>query len=332
MFCSGPRRIVRTGVTAALLLGVGTALAVGVFGRDRVGAVFHEARGALTDAIDSNITDPVALRAQLRSLQEQYPHRIGEVRGDLAELRAQMTQLQRELAVSNRVVELADDDIGTLQAGLDQAQQVLSEQVALASLDNTNVEHDVVIVFKGERVPVAQANTKLDHVTATRNAYASRAADIQRDLGYLSQQEGQLTNLLTKLETEQTAFQTQLFDLDRQIDAIGRNERMISIMGDRQKTLDEQSRYRAGSLDQVTARLADIRAKQEAQLQSLAAVQDHFSYEDEAKRELDRQSSAQPRQAVTPSAKVTKKVIEVDPAKSPAKDANSTGSISSANR
>jgi chromosome segregation ATPase len=307
------RNLVRIAVITGAVGALGIGAATLVAGPDRVGAFFTQTRSQINATIDSQITDPVALRAQLRDLQAQYPARIGQVRSDLAQLREQRAQLERDMAVSNRVVDLADQDSDKLTSALDHAQSATVTNVALG------VEHEIVIVFRNERINLEAATTKLNQVNATRNAYASRAADIQRDLGYLTQQEGQLATLLNKLETEQTAFQTQLFDLDRQIDAIARNDRMIDVMASRQRTLDEQSRYRAASLDQINSKLADIRAKQEAQLASLANVSDHFSYEDAAKSQIDREgASAAPRKVQRATPRIAPTVIEINPDSLPA--------------
>src|SRR5262249_39819198 len=147
--------------------------------------------------------------------------------------------------VSQRVISMADSDLDKLSAALSHAESAQIQNASFGSGDGDMVEHKVVIVFKNEKLPVEQAQVKSNQIAATRNAYAQRAADIQRDLGYLGQQERQLTQLASKLDAEQTSFQTQMFDLDRQIDAIGRNDHMIGILKDRQATLNEQSRYRA---------------------------------------------------------------------------------------
>ncbi|MBX3407139.1 MAG: hypothetical protein KF869_10270 [Phycisphaeraceae bacterium] len=306
------RNIVRIAVITAAAGALGLGAATLVAGPDRVGAFFTQAKSKINQKIDSQITDPVALRAQLRDLQAQYPRRIGEVRSDLAQLREQRAQLERDLAVSMRVIELADQDSERLTAALDHAESANIQNVALG------VDHQIVIVFRNERIDTAMANSKLNQVNATRNAYAARAADIERDLGYLARQEGQLSTLLAKLETEQTAFQTQLFDLDRQIDAIARNDRMIDVMSSRQRTLDEQSRYRAASLDQINSKLADIRAKQESQLASMAGMAERFSYEDAAKSQLDREASSTGRRALPAPTKVRPTVIEINPDSLPA--------------
>lgn len=309
--------IVRGAVIGAI--GLGTAAVIA--GPHRLSSLFTQARSSINDRIDRNITDPVALRAQLKTLAAQYPRRIGEVRGDLAQLREQQAQLQRDLAVSNRVMALADADLDRLSAALGQAQSAVVQAASFGpSADGAAVDHRVLIVFKGERIDPGQAQVRSNQIAATRNAYAQRAADIQRDLGYLSQQERQMTQLLTKLEAEHTSFQTQMFDLDRQIDSIARNDRMIQIIKDRQETLDDQSRYRAASLDQITSKLADIRARQEATLESLARTSEHFSYEDAAKAQIDREAAGDPalRTSMPARSAAAPTIIEIDPDRLPA--------------
>lgn len=306
--------VVRGGAIAAL--GVGAMVVVA--GPDRVRALFTQAQSAVNDQIDAQIKDPVALRQQIRTLAEQYPKRISELRGDLAQLKAQQAQLNRDLQVSNRVVEMADQDFDKLSLALQHATAQAIQNVSLGSEHSdaaAQANPGVVIVFKNERMDIPAAQTKANQVVATRAAYANRAADIQRDLGYLTQQEQQLTQLVQKLDQEQMSFNTQMMDLDRQIDAIGRNDRMISIMSDRQKTLDEQSRYRAASLDQITTKLADIRARQEAQLTHLGKLQDRFQYEDAAKQALDRDNAANAARRPQPTIKPS--VIEINPDRLP---------------
>jgi chromosome segregation ATPase len=269
-------------VIGALVVGAGIVVAQTPRGK----ACFMQARKHINAKIDSKITDPVALRVQLRDLEAQYPQRIADVRGDLAELQEQMAQLKREQAVNERVVALADSDLDKLNDALAQAEDTSIKQVAM------EVPHRIVIVFRGDRLEVDQAYNKVTEITNTRNAYASRTGDIDRDLGYLTQQEERLTALLSKLETERQTFQAQLWELDRQVDAVARNDRMIEIMQKRQRTIDDQSRYRAASLDQITARLADIKAKQEAKLAGLTADSQRTNYEDAAKADLDREMSA----------------------------------------
>lgn len=277
--------LVRVGVIGVLVGGAVVVLANTPRGR----AMFHQVRGNINAKIDANITDPVALRVQLRDLADQYPKRIADVRGDLAELREQMAQLQRESDVADRVVSLADEDLDKLQSALAKAEDASIQQVSMGE------PRAILIVFKSERLDVESAYNKVSEVTNTRNAYSSRGEDIERDLGYLSQQEARLVTLLNKLETERQTFQTQLWELDRKVDAVARNDRMIEIMQKRQRSIDEQSRYRAASLDQITSHLADIKAKQESKLAGFVADQTRENYEDSAKAQIDREGAAKQR-------------------------------------
>ena len=308
------KRVIQTGVILGLVGGVATAAMVGVAGGPRTCALFSQAKNAVTHRIDRNITDPVALRTQLRDLEAQYPQRIREVRGDLAELREQMAQLERELAVSERVVSIADRHHDQLASALTRAGDARIQNVSYSG----GVEPEFVIVFEDERLSEDAARTRLDHIIATRNAYAGRAADMTKHMGYLKQQEARLAGLLDKLETERAQFQAQLWDLDRQVDAIARNDRMIEIMQKRQDCIDEQSRYRAASLDQLRSKLAELRAEQESRLESLAGDQTRTNYEEQAKLELDRETGSRELNVERIEPAPVRKVIEIKP------DADST--------
>lgn len=272
--------IVRFGVIAGL---AGGALVL-IAGPDQAAALFRQTRDEVRGQIDKNIKDPVALRAQLRSLEQEYPKRISSVRGDLAELREQKGQLTRELAVSQRVIELAQADLTQLQDLLSRAESATSPGIETVSYAPAPI---VRIMFNNEAMDMPQAYARGTKIQQVLGTYTSRVADINRDMGYLEQQEGRLDSLLTQLENEHTQFQTQIWHLDRQVDSIARNDRMIEMMDKRQRTIDEQSRYRAHSLDQLQGRFAEIRAKQEAQLESFGRVQAGANYEDRAKIDLD---------------------------------------------
>lgn len=311
MPCIG-KTIVRVGVLGALA----TAGAVVIAGPDRVGALFNQARDSVNEVIDRSIDDPIALRAQLRDLEAQYPQKIAEVRGDLAELQSQIAQLERESAVTDRVVALAQQDLDTLQGLLTRAESARGEGEGFRV---------VKVRFDDRALGVDEAYAKATQIRQLRDAYAARQSDISRDMAYLAQQEERLGDLLAQLETERAEFQTQLWQLDRQVDAIARNERMIDLMEKRQDTIEQHSRYRVASLDQLEGRFADIRAKQEAQLASLATSQATDSYEDRAKVLIDRESAGNPfAPRALPAREVAPSVIEITPEDLHEQDASDT--------
>lgn len=245
----------------------------------------------ILERIDENVDDPAALRTQLRSLEAEYPERIGQVRGDLAELRQQIKQLQKEELVCERVVQMASADFESLEPVLNEATAMRSNQGASAVS---------VVAWDDKVYSYDRAANQLNQVRQTLMAYTNRAADARHDLTYLGQQEQRLEELLVTLESERTQFQSQIMQLTRQVDAIARNERLIGLMEKRNKTIDECSRYDAISLDNLTNRLAEIRSRQTAELDLLSNRQEQMDYEDMARMQIGRgsmsagQSTAQP--------------------------------------
>lgn len=273
--------IVRTGVIVALVGGTAALIA----GPHRIGALFDQAREKVNSTIDANISDPVALRAQLKSLESEYPKRLETVSSDLAEVQAQIAQLNRDLEVSERVVAIAETDA-------DQIQSLIGKGESIQQTSGTYGEARVVrVVFNNESIDLKDAYSKATRIRQVHEVYTQRVADIQRDLSYLQQQQTRLSDLRDQLSKEQAEFQTQMWQLDRQVDTIARNDRLIEVMERRQKTIEEQSRYQAGSLNHVATRFADIRAKQESRLESLSSGTTTTNYEDRAKYELDSERS-----------------------------------------
>lgn len=257
--------------------------AVLIAGEERVGALISTAHHHVVDAIDSNIDDPTALRKQLREMEREYPERISQVRGDLAELNQQIAQLEKEQAIAERVVALAEQDVAQLAPLLDEAQVVgLVEHTGYSE----GVRNVVSIRFDNRTWTVSQAANRLQQINQTKVAYANRAADSAHDLVYLRQQGERLDELMAQLEGEQAQFQSQLWQLDRQVDSIARNERLIDMLGKRNRTLDECSRYEAVSFDQLRGKLDEVRARQQASLDQLTGEARQMDYEDVAKMQL----------------------------------------------
>jgi len=267
-------KAVKVAVVSTVLLGMAGAGAYALMGKHRTAAVVNEIQDNLLESIDAHLDNPKLMRSQLRELERQYPERIAQVQGDLAEIRHEIRKLDQEVAVSDRVVTLAERDLERL--GTEVAAQLTADPgVKLVSvrLDGQSYEPD-------------RAQSELQRVRATRAAYAARAADSRRDLGYLTKQAARLEELLVKLHGEQTEFRAQVVGLNRQIDAIGRNDRLLELLEKRNRTIEECSRYEAVSLGQITARLDQIKGKQEAALELLASEERATDYEELARQEL----------------------------------------------
>lgn len=307
--------IVRFGVLAALAGGA-TVIVAETARPGSVRAIMHQAGTAVGSVIDHNIDDPIALRAQIRDLEAEYPKKIADVRADLNEVRGQMAQLDRERDVSDKVVDLTMGDLDLLDNGLTQARTV---QVSSQGTP-------IVIKFNEHRLNVRDALQKRSQVMQTKAVYQSRVGEIDTELGYLAEQEAQLADLLHKLETEHAEFQAQLFQIDAQIDSIERNERLIAMMEDRQQTIDEHSRYQAHSLQQLQERLARVRGDQQQRIAAAATVHREHDYAREAEFLVDQETKArQLIDAAQPAdweafEQPEPDVIEIDPAQEPASE------------
>lgn len=264
------------GATRLVVLG-GLATA----GRERTAAMANHVHEAVLSAIDSNIDDPTALRGQLRKLEQEYPKRIAALAGDLGQLREQMRQLERERAISERVVQLAEADLVRLE-----------QAVQTARAGGPTMLASTRVRFDGADASLQQAQTRVEQVRQTRFVYAGRAADAARDLTYLEQQATRLEEALTQVETERAQFQAQLWQIERQVDTIARNERLIEMMNERKQTLEEAGRFEAVSLEHVVGRLAEVRTRQEAELQVLSNDHQRLGYEEQARFDVDTDEGA----------------------------------------
>lgn len=271
------RTIVRVGVIGMVTTGVLTGGALLLAGPQRAKAVFHKVQDDILSEIDRRIDDPTALRTQLEELEREYPERIAQVRADLAELSEQIRQLRREQGICERVVELADADLAELEPKIREAAATQAsnghDRASAIALDDC--------VYSFER-----AAAKATQIRQTRVAYSNRGADAAHDLTYLDQQAVRLQELLVQLENERAQFQSQIWQLARQVDAIARNERLIELVEKRNRTIEECSRYDAVSLEQITNRLSEIRSRQEAELDMLSTSRAEADYEDLARSEL----------------------------------------------
>ena len=299
------KNLVRTGLIVALA-GGGTALVAETVSPGSVSAIMGQARGAVAHAIDIAVDDPVALRSQLSQLEAEYPAKISEVRSDLTDLDDQIAQLERDRAISERVVELTAADLSVIDSGITQAR----------AASTANPHAIVRINFQNDAFNMDRAYAKRAEIEQTNAVYATRAQEIATELGFMQDQREQLADLLGQLENERAQFQVQIVQLDAQIDSIARNDRLISMMEERQTRIDELSRHEVHSLEQFHRKVAKLRGEQQARLADLGRMKQTQTYEDAAKWELNASNSFEriTVDPVTPPAvNFSTEVIEISP-------------------
>ncbi len=264
------RCIFRWGLIGTLALGDATLL----IGPERVAAGLAHVRATAQSVVDSATDNPAVLRRQLLALAEEYPHRIAAVRGEIAEVNHQITQFDRDSEVAARVVAMTTEDLGELKTLITRAQ---------------NVEGRPVFVrFEGVRFGMNQAYDEARRIQNVRTSYGDRLACNQQQLAVLDQQQARLVEILVKLEDEYGTFETQMWQLDRQIDAIERNARLIQMTEQLHATLEGYDHWgKLDNLKQLQAKMAELQAIQDAQLDTLAKAGLREDYAKRAQYELD---------------------------------------------
>lgn len=259
----------------ALIGGLAAGGAVLLIGPEHVAAGFAQIRTQARQAVDSMIDDPVALRHQLQTLASEYPEKIATLRGELAEVDRQIAQLEHDSAVAQRVVSNTSEDITDLTTLMARAEQ--------ASTGGRNV----VVVFDARRLDASDAQEELRRIQRIRADFQERSATSQQHLGYLSQQRTRLASMLDKLVTEQQTFEQQMAAIDRKIDAIARNERLVELIKERESALaDFDTQYRSTTLNQLEGKLAEWQARVDAEFEVLERKTFAKDYEDAARWEI----------------------------------------------
>lgn len=266
------RCVLRWGLVGGLALGAVTLLV----GPERVAAGLSIIRSKAQNVVDNCVDDPVALRRQLEGLAKQYPARIAQVRGELAQVEHQIGLFGTDIDKSTRVVVATSNDLGQLKSLVARAED--------SAKQNTR---PVAIRFEGCKFNIEEAYTEAHRINSVRMTYQDRLSSDKQQLAFLTQQKDRLNAILTKLDSEHNTFQAQLWQLDRQIDAIERNERLIDFTSQQQETLASYEKFgKLGNLKQLEGKLAELRAVQEAQLEALSKQGVNTDYERKAEYDM----------------------------------------------
>ena len=262
------RFIVRWGIIGGLALG-GITLLVGP---QRVMACIDQLREEANSVVEHLVDDPIALRRQLDMLAREYPTRIAEVRGEIARLNQQLEQFVRDEKISIRVVELTTVDLEVLRDLVENAETT------------TRPNGRATVRFDGVRYDLDGAYSEGRRIRTVKSNYEDRLASDRRQMQLMGEQKIRLESILEKIEHEHETYRAQLWQLDREIDAIERNDHIIAMVEQQQETLSGFDRLgSAGNLNQVRARLAEIRTVQESTIIALTDVGAGTDYETRAR-------------------------------------------------
>mgnify|MGYP001164128979 FL=1 len=263
------RFIVRWGLIGGLALG-GVTLLVGP---QRVIACFDQLRQEATTIVDGIVDDPVALRRQLDDLAQEYPQRIAEIAGEVSKIDQQLIQFERDESIACNVVKLTTQDLESLK-----------DLVRLAEQEEGVGGTPVSFWFEGVRFDLESAYTKARRIRTVRANYEDRLAADRRQMELMLEQRDRLATILDKIQHEHEQYRSQLWQLDREIDAIERNDHIIAMVERQQNTLSSFDRFGSGNnLDQVRSKLAEIRTVQESTILALTETGGGSDYETRAR-------------------------------------------------
>ncbi len=269
------RTLLRWGLIGGLALGGLTLL----IGPENVAMGLSKVRTSAQDVVGKVIDDPTVLRMQLQKLANQYPDRIAEVRGELAQVEHQLAQLDRDVEVATRVVSMTTDDLSELRQLVTRAEARQQSGVRAVA-----IRHD------GVRYDIDEAYNEAHRINHVRQTYADRLAYDKQQSKFLGEQRVRLVEILNNLETEFSTYQAQLYQLEREIESIERNDRLIELTQEQEATLRSFDRFgKVGNLKQIQSKLAELRAVQQAQLESLSKRGVDRNYESRAEFELNSQ-------------------------------------------
>ncbi len=264
------RCMFRWGLISTLALGGATLL----IGPERMATGLAHVRTKAQSIVDGATDNPLVLRRHLAELAEEYPQRIATVQGEIAEVNHQISQFVHDSEVAARVVAMTTEDLGELKTLIAKAREVQGRPV--------------FVRFEGVRFGMDQAYGEARRIQNVRVTYGDRVACNQQQLQVLNQQKARLHEIHCQLEDEYSTFQTQMWQLDRQIDAIERNARLIAMTEQLHATLAGYDHWgKLDNLKQLQSKMAELQAIQDAQLDTLAKVGIRYDYEKRAQFDLD---------------------------------------------
>lgn len=224
-------------LTFVALVGI---VAVGFLGKHRVHRCLDQARHSLQSAVDSAI-DPgeeAKLRRRLESVQQLLPGRIAEMQVALAEVDGELAALERDAQLCRRVVAFCERDLEALEASVDAGPALKALQLE-----------------------------EIARVKATYEARLEQGRAAAHDLG---EERTMIAQALSELEAEQARLDWEARRLEREIDQLRRNGRLIEVLeANRIAREDAITRADLDSLRRVRAAIAEKRAAQDVRLQEL---------------------------------------------------------------
>lgn len=233
--------------------------------RDAVQALQHMAQSEVDDLIKKQSD----MKAELATLREQYPRQIAAIRSQMAQVDRQLEGLDKEQARAGDVIRLCEEDISYLEDQRTVLGAVYAQQRA--------IEH------RGSRYNAAEAADLIVRIADTRQSYATRSDEIDRERELLTAEKDQLGLELEAIRAEQAEFEAEYQTLLREIERLKRNEELLKVTESRRGKGCDRHKETMSTLGDVKSALERARIEQEERLKSAKGAPRSLDYETRAK-------------------------------------------------
>ncbi len=275
--------ITKTLFRTALIGGLAIGGLTMVVGPQRMVSGYNQVQHTVIAWFDDNMDNPVLLRAQLKNLQAEYPNRLRKITRSLAEVDGQIATISYQQQVSHNAVNIARTDLAELES--------LYTTANASQFASNGVPQRVLIAFQGRNLTVDQAYNRAGRIKASALNNQDKAAHFDQELEILSKYRNRLVEQKDKLDQEYSTFQTQLYNIQRQIDQIERNDDLIELMEECNVEVSDNDKFKARNLGELANRLSALQKQQEAEFETMESMVNSDSYVQKAENAM-RQSES----------------------------------------
>jgi chromosome segregation ATPase len=241
-----------------------------IFGPGRVQEVLRYLKATAVRNVDGMIPDEVKLRNDIEKLREEYPRRIAELKSMLNELSRGLQEMEEDRGLCREVLALCDEDLGQLRPGAG------AQGTAPPALPAR-------IEFRGASFSHEEALERGRKVLEIKDLYEARLKSATASVDLLQSEREALSAELGRLRREYDGFIAQYRGLEREIDLLKHNQRLIEIACRRERLdrLDPASWLR--SLDSIKAAIERRKTEQQERLRGFKSGNPVAEYETRAR-------------------------------------------------
>lgn len=263
------------GIFKWAVIGVVVIVVMGTLvGRDRVKNALLSVRDHLRSNVDDLVDTRVALRAEIRTLEKEYPERIADLRCQLAEVEKDIAGCGDDHRLCEEVVTLCDGDVAVLRGRLEARD---------ADADGLG---EAVVEFRSERLPRSDALLRAGRIAETAESYRARLAELDRERQHLSRERLQLSTDLAETEREYRQFQAEIGTMLRELDSLKRKEELIARAERQRDAAGDSYSIRASALENIQTRIEKKKIELTERLDGYRSLRSGNEYEARARLNL----------------------------------------------